>query len=72
MCAGWGREKAGSGARPAADVIEDTLVERRFGPVPLEGKTADAVFQVLGISHESQLGRALSDALLRAHPPISA
>jgi len=60
------------GARPAADVIEDTLVERRVGPIPLEGETADAVFQVLRISHESQPGRALYDALLRAHPPTSA
>ena len=60
------------GARPAADVIEDILVERRVGPIPLEGKAADAVFQVLRISHESQLGRALHDALLRAHPPTSA
>jgi hypothetical protein len=60
------------GARPAADVIEDTLVERRIGPIPLEGKAADAVFQVLRISHESPLGRALYDALLRAHPPAPA
>jgi hypothetical protein len=60
------------GARPAADVIEDTLVERRIGPIPLEGKTADAVFQVLRISHESPLGRALYEALLRAHAPTSA
>jgi hypothetical protein len=60
------------GARPAADVIEDTLVERRIGPIPLEGKTADAIFQVLRISHESQPGRALYDALLRADPSTSA
>jgi hypothetical protein len=51
------------GARPAADLIEDTLVERRLGPIPLEWKTADVVFQVLRVSHESRLGRALSKAL---------
>jgi hypothetical protein len=60
------------GARPAADLIEDTLVERRSGPISLEGKAGDAVFQVLRIAHESQPDRALYDALLRAHPPTSA
>jgi hypothetical protein len=59
------------GARPAADVIEDTLVERRLGPIPLEGQTADAVLHVLRTSHESQLGCALYDALLQAHHPTS-
>ena len=40
-----------SGARAVADFIEESLVGNLDRPLPLEGKAADAVYQVLRISY---------------------
>lgn len=37
------------GALPLANVIEDTLIEARDGPIPLEGKAASAAFAALAL-----------------------
>lgn len=50
------------GARAVADVIEDVLVGRSADPVPLEGKAAEAVRQVLRSSNPD-VGRDLLAAL---------
>jgi hypothetical protein len=57
------------GALPVADCIEDVLVERFSGPVPLEGKAAEATYwtlrltQGLGGSVEPTDVAAMRDAL---------
>ena len=57
------------GALAVADCIEDVLVDRFTGPVPLEGKAAEATFWTLrlmqglgGSTHPSDIA-ALRDAL---------
>ncbi|MHB1808118.1 MAG: hypothetical protein ACYCU0_02335 [Solirubrobacteraceae bacterium] len=65
------------GARPLADVMEDTLVGRRDGPIPLDpaGKGANALRQALSLtgpaswdatSEHARLLKTLRDTLAPA------
>jgi hypothetical protein len=47
-----------TGARAVADFIEESLVGNLHRPLPLEGKAADAVYQVLRIAKEPAGSRA--------------
>jgi phosphoglycolate phosphatase-like HAD superfamily hydrolase len=60
------------GAEQVADAIEDRLVEAEFGPIPLEGDEAEAVYYLLDSSlenHERSVSR-LYRALRKLHRAV--
>jgi len=61
-----------AGTREAADLIESALVDERSGPVPLvRGDVAEAVFQVLRLSHVDPAGGEGAAGLIEALEALS-